>query len=235
MNKPILILLLFCFSNMFSQDTIRYATHSQIFSLSPISKRVDKVNGLVVGVGHYDSRFIDKQTINGINLEVNPTALALPLFVLYLPEIIKQNKKNIDKDSLKIVRVEKSKPLIQMNGLNISSGCFTTSVNVNGLTISTFNKMNKINGISITGLGVQADKINGLTLGAYNGTNDLNGVMLGLFNETCSLNGLQLGFYNYSATNSGIQIGILNMSKSRGLQFGLWNINNKRSMPFINW
>lgn len=223
------------FSKLFSQETIRYQTHSQIFSLSPISKRVDKVNGLVLGVGHYDSRFIDKQTINGINIEANPTALVIPFFVFYLPEIIRKNKNNIDKDSLQIIKVNKEKPFIQMNGLNVSSGCFMTAANVNGLSVSLFNKINKMNGITITGLGLQSDALNGFSVGAYNGTNKLNGVCIGLFNETYSLKGTQIGFYNYSVTNSGVQVGVFNMSKSKGFQIGLWNINNKRSMPFINW
>ena len=235
MKKLFLLLLVFGFSKMVAQDTIRYATHSQIFSLSPISKRVDKVNGLVVGVGHYSNQYIDKQTINGINIEANPMALVLPLFVFHIPEIISDNKINIDKDSLQVVRVEKTKPLIQMNGLNISTGFFITSANVNGLSISSFNKINKMNGINITGLGMQSDVLNGFSLSPYNGTNQLNGVTIGLFNETYTLKGLQVGFYNYSATNSGIQIGVFNMSKSRGFQLGLWNINSKRSMPFINW
>ena len=42
-----------------------FETHSQIFSLSPISKKVDNVNGLVFGVGHYQNRHVEKQTING--------------------------------------------------------------------------------------------------------------------------------------------------------------------------
>ena len=235
MKKIFLLLLVFGFSKMVGQDTIRYETHSQVFSLSPISKRVDKVNGLVIGAGHFYSRYIDKQTINGVNIEANPLVLAIPFYVFYIPEIIRDNKINIDKDSLQVVRVEKSKPLIQVNGLNISTGFFMTSANVNGLTISSFNKINKMNGVNITGLGMQSDVLNGFSLSPYNGTNRLNGATIGLFNETFTLKGLQVGFYNYSATNSGIQIGVFNMSKSRGFQLGLWNINSKRSMPFINW
>jgi hypothetical protein len=235
MKKIVLVVLVCGFSKLFGQETIRYETHSQIFSLSPIAKRVDKVNGLVLGVGHYDSRYIDKQTINGINLEANPMGLAIPFFIFYLPEIISKNKQNIDKDSLQIVDIEKEKPLIQLNGLNVSSGCFMTATNVNGLSVSPFNKINKMNGINITALGLKSDVLNGFSLGGYNGTNKLNGVCIGLFNETYCLKGMQIGFYNFSVANSGVQIGVFNMSKSKGFQIGLWNINNKRSMPFINW
>lgn len=235
MKNVFLVLMTCFFSIVFGQKNNIFETHSQIFSLSPIAKRVDKVNGLVIGAGHFDSQYINKQTINGINLEANPMVIAIPFFVFYIPEIISQNKVNIDKDSLQIIKIVKMKPLIQMNGLNISSGCFMTAANVNGISVSLFNKINTMNGINVTGFGLQSDVLNGLSVGAYNGTNQLNGATIGLFNETYNSKGLQIGFYNYSVVNSGVQIGVFNMSKSRGFQIGLWNINNKRSMPFINW
>jgi len=34
----------------------------------------------------------------------------------------------------------------------------------------------------------------------------------------------------------GVQIGLFNQTKKmKGVQIGLWNINEKRSLPFINW
>jgi hypothetical protein len=110
-----------------------------------------------------------------------------------------------------------------------------TSANVNGLSVSLFNKIKTMNGINVTGFGLQSDTLNGFSVGAYNGVNKLNGATIGLFNETYSLKGVQIGFYNYAVVHSGVQFGIFNMSKSKGFQVGLWNINNKRSMPFINW
>jgi hypothetical protein len=235
MKKIFLVIMICGFSFVFAQENKRYETHSQVFSLSPIAKRVNKVNGLVLGVGHFDNQNIEKQTINGINLEANPMGLAIPFFVFYIPELIRKNKVNIDKDSLQINKMDQSDLLIQMNGINVSSGCFMTSANVNGLSVSLFNKIKTMNGINVTGFGLQSDTLNGFSVGAYNGVNKLNGATIGLFNETYSLKGVQIGFYNYAVVHSGVQFGIFNMSKSKGFQVGLWNINNKRSMPFINW
>ena len=235
MRKTFFIIMICVISKVFAQEKIRYETHTQIFSLSPIAKRVDKVNGLVLGIGHFENQNIGKQTINGINLEANPMGLAIPFFIFYIPELIRNNKANIDKDSLQIIKMDNSDLLIQMNGINISSGCFMTSANVNGLSVSLFNKIKSLNGINSTVFGLQSDTLNGFSFGAYNGVNKLNGVTIGLFNEAYSLNGIQVGFYNYNLVHSGLQLGIFNMSKSRGVQIGLWNINNKRSMPFINW
>lgn len=235
MKKIFLVIMICGFSKILAQEKKRYETHSQVFSLSPIAKRVNKVNGLVLGVGHFDNQNIEKQTINGINLEANPMGLAIPFFVFYIPELIRKNKVNIDKDSLQIIKMDQSDLLIQMNGINVSSGCFMTSANVNGLSVSLFNKINTMNGINVTGFGLQSDTLNGFSVGAYNGVNKLNGATIGLFNETYSLKGVQVGFYNYAVVHSGVQIGVFNMSKSKGFQIGLWNINHKRSMPFINW
>lgn len=235
MKKLFLVIMICSFSKFFAQEKKRYETHSQVFSLSPIAKRVNKVNGLVVGVGHFDNQNIEKQTINGINLEANPMGLAIPFFVFYIPELIRKNKVNIDKDSLQIIKMDQSDLLLQMNGINVSSGCFMTAANVNGLSVSLFNKINTMNGINVTAFGLQSDTLNGFSVGAYNGVNKLNGATVGLFNETYSLKGVQVGFYNYAVVHSGVQIGVFNMSKSKGFQIGLWNINNKRSMPFINW
>lgn len=45
----------------------------KIFSLSPISKRVNKVNDFALGVGHYENQNIKIQTINGLNIEASPS------------------------------------------------------------------------------------------------------------------------------------------------------------------
>ncbi|WP_339888308.1 hypothetical protein [uncultured Flavobacterium sp.] len=91
--KSYLVFLLFGILNANSQnDSIFYKTHSQIFSLSPISRKVDKVNGLVFGVGHFENKRIQNQTINGLNIEVNGAPIAGVFLgfmsIMYLPEII---------------------------------------------------------------------------------------------------------------------------------------------------
>jgi len=225
-------MLLLFISTSFSQDS----THVQIFSLSPISKKVSKVNGLVVGVGFYDSDIIKNQTINGISVDVNPIGLAIPFGLFYLPELIKERKENRRLlDSILSFKENKYRTKIQVNGLNISTGMFFTAVSQNGLNVSLLNRFTDFNGLTINGIGFQANKLNGLTIATYNGVNFINGVSLGFFNETTNLNGLSVAFYNYAVKNKGIQIGIFNISKSKGLQLGIWNINSKRSMPFINW
>ena len=212
-----------------------YETHSQIFSLSPISKKVDNINGLVFGVGHYQNRHIEKQTINGINVDVNPIGLGIPIFIIYLPEIISKGTflSRIESDS--IVKIDTNYPKIQMNGLNVSAGCFFTNASINGLNISLLNRFNKMNGISVAPIGTQANVMNGFSIGIYNGFNNSNGLSIGIVNESMQLKGIQLGIYNSAHSLKGIQIGIFNRSRKKGLQLGIWNVNNKRSMPFINW
>ena len=222
---------------LFAQDSIPSGmkiTHTQIFSLSPISKKVDTVNGLVLGVGHYQNQHIQKQTINGLNVDVNPMLLGLPLFMIYLPDMIK-NGTFRSKQSDLIVEFDTVYPKLKMNGINVSAGCFFTDTDLNGLNVSLMNRFYKLNGISITVFGTQAAIMNGVSIGIYNGSNNSNGLNLALLNETIHLNGIQMGIYNYAQNVSGVQIGLFNVSRNRGLQLGVWNVNNKRSMPLINW
>ena len=222
---------------LFAQDSIpsgTKVTHTQIFSLSPISKKVDTVNGLVLGVGHYQNQHIQKQTINGLNVDVNPVGLGLPLFLIYLPDMIKKGTISSNQPNL-IVAFDSGHPQLQMNGINLSAGCFFTETNLNGLNVSLMNRFRTLNGISITVFGTQANVMNGVSMGFYNGSNTSNGFNLALLNETIQLNGIQMGVYNYAQNGKGIQIGLFNVSRNRGLQLGVWNVNNKRSMPFINW
>ncbi len=239
-TKSYLVLLLVSVCGYAQNDSISNETHTQIFSLSPISKKVDKVNGLAFGVGHFENRNIENQTINGLNLEVNgaPIAGAFLGFmsIMYLPEIIKNNNIPITGES----DFEKIKGLntnlkLKINGINISSGCFFTSTSMNGLNLSLGNKYDDFNGVSITALGNISDNHNGIAIGLFNANNNLKGMNVGVFNLTYELKGLHLGVINYTKSNKGVQIGVFNRSYSKGLQVGIWNVNNKRSMPFINW
>lgn len=229
------------------QDTIPnlyvpIVTHSQIFSLSPISKKVDKVNGLVFGIGHVENKRVLSQAINGINVEANPAPIAGAfmafLAVLYLPEILKPHK---IPDSLRntelLLKIKNLSytPHLKINGLNLSTGCFFTTTSMNGLNISVGNKFNNFNGVSITALGTIADKHNGIAIGICNANNKLTGGSFAVYNQSFESKGLQLGVFNNVGNNHGLQIGIFNKSHSKGFQLGLWNSNPKRSMPFINW
>ncbi len=258
MKTKILLLLVLTANVVSAQDSLvketrrmylkTFATEKRthIFSVSPMSRKTAVVDGLVLGFGHIDNKLVEKQTINGLNVEVNPApivgALGLFMGIMYLPESLRRghSKGTIDtlnqnkKPDFKIPSWNKT-PLLKLNGLNLSTGCFFTTTSMNGLNISFANKFENFNGLSITPLGVLADRQNGVSLGLINGTNELNGLAIGGYNQTIQLDGLQIGIVNQSIKNHGVQIGIFNRSYSKGFQIGLWNKNSKRTLPIFNW
>jgi hypothetical protein len=245
MKASVLVILSFVFGCAYGQNSVLIENdsiplHSQIFSLSPMSKKVDKVNGLVLGVGHVENKHVTNQTINGVNVEANPAPLAGAFIafmsLVYLPEIIKNNKKSDSiRNTEEYYKIKNYSPHLRLNGLNVSTGCFFTTTSMNGINISAGNKFNNFNGLSVTVLGTISDHQNGLSIGIYNANNDLSGSTIGIYNQSYQLSGLHLGIFNQTRINRGVQIGVLNKSNSKGFQLGLWNINNKRSMPFLNW
>jgi hypothetical protein len=230
MEKKILLLLVVITFKSFAQDTITYKpTHSQIFSLSPISKKVDKVNGFVFGVGHYENKNIQKQTINGLNVEASPIGLLAPIILLYSFEK-KPSVENYFKD------IEKIK--LKINGLSLSSGGFLESTDINGFNICLVSRMNNMTGISFSIFYLASRSINGISVsGLENYFYSINGLSIGLVNKTFDLKGIQFGLYNCTQNQMiGVQLGIVNISnKTKGLQIGLLNINKKRAFPFINF
>lgn len=221
------------------QDSIQ--KHSEIFSLSPMSKKVDQVSGLVLGLGHLDNKNVENQVINGVNIEANPAPAAGALYafmaLIYLDEVIKNNKIKIIKTAEEdyFIKNINSNSVLKLNGLNVSSGCFFVSTNMNGLNISAANKFSNFNGLSIAVLGTIANQQNGMAIGLFNANNDLAGSTVGIYNQSYDLKGLHLGVFNQTRMNHGLQIGIFNKSNSKGFQLGVWNVNNKRSMPLLNW
>jgi hypothetical protein len=248
MKTSTLMLFIFIMQSTIAQDTIQVSyvepipTHSQIFSLSPISKKVDKVNGLVFGLGHINNKNISEQTINGLNIEANPAPIAgffvAFMAIMHLPDIIKNNKVP---DSIKGTEAHykldffDSSPNLILRGINLSTGCFFTTTSMSGLNISLANIFNDFNGISITALGTIADNQNGIAIGMFNANNTLKGSTIGIYNQSYELKGLHVGIFNQTGNNQGLQIGVFNRSNSEGFQLGVWNVNNKRSIPFINW
>jgi hypothetical protein len=242
------MLFIFMLQSTIAQDTIQVSfvepinMHSQIFSLSPISKNVDKVNGLVFGLGHISNKNITKQTINGLNIEANPAPIpgffVALLTILNLPDIVKNNKVP---DSIKGSEMHykldyfDSPPHLILRGINLSTGCFFTTTSMSGLNISAANVFNDFKGLSITALGTIADNQKGVAIGMFNANNTLKGSMIGIYNQSYELKGLHLGIFNQTGNNQGLQMGVLNKSNSKGFQIGVWNVNNKRSIPFINW
>ncbi len=194
----------------------------KIFSLSPISRRVNKVNGFVLGVGHYENANIKIQTINGLNVEASPLSLALFSISINVP--FEALFVGINDNVISNVAFfdDCKDTYVKINGLNISSGGFTGGAELRGFNISIISGMNKMNGFSVGGI------LN---------TKNFSGVSIsGLANISDSGNGIQIGSSNVSRRHKGIQIGLFNNSKDlRGMQFGLWNTNGKRKLPFINW
>ncbi len=242
------MLFIFIMQSTIAQDTIQVSyvepitTQSQNFSLSPISKKVDKVNGLVFGLGHISNKNISKQTINGLNIEANPVPIvvlfATLLTIMHLDDVIKNNKVP---DSIKGTEAHykseyfDSPPQLTLRGVNLSTGSFFTTTNMSGLNISLANMFNEFKGLSITALCTFADTHNGIAFGMINVNNTLKGSTIGFYNQSYELKGLHLGVINQTGNNKGLQIGVFNRSNSKGFQIGVWNVNNKRSIPFINW
>ena len=110
-----------------------------------------------------------------------------------------------------------------INGLNISTGSWC-ECNYNGFTIGLVGQYGKLgNGISLAGGWNLIDKQNGIQL-AF------------IANNSYYMNGVQISAFNNISNGSGLQIGIINRSKKfKGIQIGLWNINQKRSLPIMNW
>lgn len=215
MKKVLVIFMLLTTSVGFSQQND--SLHSQIFSLTPIAKNVNKVNGMAFGLGHgFDGQ--KEAVINGFNLEVNPV---FPLVLLFM-----------DPD-----RVANKIPKMKHNGLQIAVGGFSGQVAHNGLAISVYSITYFDNGVSVTGLYNVSKKLNGLHIaGLTNSTDEAGGLLIAAINSADVLKGVQIGVYNKSLNMAGVQIGLFNKTdKIKGLQIGLWNINRKRSLPFINW
>lgn len=262
MKTKILMIIVFITNFISAQDSISISSRdtiqnfyfdqtkqTHVIGFSPLSRKIEKINGLVFGVGHIDNRYVEKQAINGFNVEVNPApaigAFMTFIAVMYLPEVISANfgKKRmiktqdtlaIKEDYLRIKNWDKS-PHLKLNGLNISTGCFFTTTSMNGLNISLANKFQVFNGISVAPLGTISDIQTGMSIGLINANNNLNGLVLGVYNQSYKLNGLQIGMLNKVDSNQGLQIGFINHSRSKGFQLGVWNKNKKRSLPILNW
>lgn len=251
LRKSFSFILLFFFSlHGFSQenetqtDTLR----TQVFSLSPMSKYTENVNGLVVGFGHLDNKFATTQTINGANIEANPApavgVLMAFMSLMYIDRVIKNNipsriermerRKDKEKYFHEVKDMETLSEL-QLNGINLSTGCFFKRTSMNGLNISVGNHFKNFNGLSISALGTIANTQNGASVGILNMNNSQNGFSIGIVNHSVALKGVQFGVYNRVKTAKGLQVGIVNRSFSKSFQVGIWNKNKKRSFPLINW
>lgn len=222
-------------------DTVRTITFIKVdtlktraFRFTPLPPSTNRINGMAfgVGLGLFDQRPV---TVNGFNLEVNPLAPFCLLFNNPDPE-------RDDNDTL----------VATVNGLNISVMGFLNSAKINGVGISAMNVGLESNGFFVTGVYHSARQMDGffisgignwsvsgrgVHLAAVNSSQDYKGLMLGAINEADYFKGVSIGAFNFSYKEmTGLQIGLFNEAKKcRGLQIGLWNVNEKRSMPIINW
>ncbi len=234
MKSRILLLLILTTKITFAQDTINQQNpfrkevfywikeKKQVFAITPMSKRIEEVNGLAFGLGHVDNKLVEKQTVNGLNVEVNPVPIVggfmAFMYLMYLPEVIQ--KKHHAKADGKTQTVEHSyiikdfdtSTYLKINGLSISSGFFCTNTSMNGLNISFGNKFKNFNGLSVAPLGTIADRQIGVSVGLINANNDLNGFVVGAYNQSFKLDGLQIGLVNQTMNNHGMQIGLFNRS-----------------------
>lgn len=236
MKSKFLILFLSISISGFSQENVgNDSLKTVLFSFTPRTKKVQKINGLAIGLG-YD--LFEKNTIkkvNGLNIEVNPL---VPLFILF------------DDPGR---RGFAEQPTIKINGLSLGTGHSITQENIaftgvavalsnsgyscNGISVNGFyNFSTKMNGLHVSGIANVCKNMNGLSVAFANSSEKLNGIQVGALNDADYFKGIQLGLYNHSTKYKGIQIGLVNKTKSQqGLQVGFWNINNKRSFPFLNW
>jgi hypothetical protein len=94
------------------------------------------------------------------------------------------------------------------------------------------------NGLLISPLGTFTDQVNGMSISLWMSMGKkVNGLSFNLlWNLYSNINGVSLGLVNHAGAIKGLQIGLINKAKEmKGFQFGLWNINEKRSLPLINW
>jgi hypothetical protein len=231
MKKLLLLLLLAAGAAHGQTDTLK----TRMFAFTPVSQKVDKVNGLAVGLGlSLTVQDRDAVTVNGFNLELNPLT---PLILLFL------DPSRMGNDTITAT----------VNGLHISTAGFMRNAKLNGLGISVYSIAMESNGMTLTGL-YNASKVmnglhisglansaetagHGLFIAAFNYSGNFGGMMLGGCNRATNFKGVSLGLANITYNDmTGVQIGLFNRAKKcKGLQIGLWNVNEERSLPFFNW
>lgn len=224
MKSIYLFFIILCTTAFFAQQPTKSdSLKTRVFNLSPMSSKVGRVNGLVLGAGHYENTKIEMQHINGLNIEASPLAILVGTFGINIPFegiFVGLNDRMLKTSSFSKLQ---DSTVLKLNGLNLSLGGFMTGTEVNGLNLSVINLINKMNGFSANALILTSKNFNGFSIS-------------GIANVTDYGNGVQLAISNVSRNHNGVQIGLFNHSKNlRGLQFGLWNTNGKRRLPLLNW
>ena len=100
-----------------------------------------------------------------------------------------------------------------------------------------FSQFNRINGVQIGSVNAE-NIVNGLNLNAVCSDSNNNGVCISaVMNRHYVMNGVTIAVIaNHDTKCNGLQISLINTSKKlKGIQIGLWNVNQRRSLPFLNW
>lgn len=225
MNTKLLSILIFVSSILFGQDSIQIdRNEARFIAFTPLSKKIDKVNGLAIGLGLdevYESmsnqKIINPKIVNGFNVEVNPLGIIWICF--YKPDRSENGGTSI------------------VNGFNLSTAGFLKNTSHNGLNLSIYNYGRKMNGISFTFFGTYVENLNGFYFSCFgNSAKKGRGISISALNDINDFKGLQLGIVNQSENMKGIQIGLINKNtKGRNFQIGFWNKNAKRTLPIINF
>ena len=213
--RTIIFLLLMCI-----QITHSNAQKTQIFALSPMAKDIEKVNGVVAGIGHFEKKGQVKY-INGVNVDL----------MVLSPIVVMMGGRNgssryMQRDTILIVK-----------GLNIGIGGYFEGVVHKGLNIAMYNEGISMTGFSINGAYNSVNEFKGISIaGLANITVQSIGLNIAPFNMDVEMKGIQIGVLNKSMQVKGLQIGLINITdKMNGLQIGVFNKNSKRVLPFINF
>ena len=235
-----------------AQDSTHFEKRKLKFPVGLFTNENTTIYGLSVGIGSDLNKGTRENITRSNGIRVEPISDALLIFtLLFGPDEIQFPDEEAYFDAF-----QRSYPNEIINGLNLSVGT-NAFINVNGISVSAITQsMKQSNGISIGGLGSSSFKSNGIQI-AYAGTSAtfsngiivsaLNtsvhtgiGLQIGGFNQYKRFSGLQIGVFNdvelESDKFSGLQIGVFNNTmKLKGIQLGLWNVNEKRSLPIVNW
>jgi hypothetical protein len=179
------------------------------------------INGLGLSVNPFrETEEYLNTTVNGMNLQVDFAAFFVTS--MYLVHAL------FDKDLVLgfVDRTHNSgrgfESKLVTNGLNIKLLSFTEPEITNGISIKLLDIENTNNGLSIAFIARRKTH-NGLAISA-------------LSNVDHAFKGAQIGLFNKAGRANGVQIGLFNKSRlTKGIQIGLWNVNEKRSLPFVNW
>lgn len=223
-TKLFLIIAMIFNSLVFCQDSLKVNEQKvRLIAVTPLNDDITKVNGLAVGLG-FDPKYLLKdddltelQTVNGLNLEVNP--LGLIYWFFYNPSGFEHQQ------------------LIKVNGLNLSLAGYLRGISHNGISLSMYNYGHTMNGVMGSLISFDIEKARGVFFATMNvSSREMKGLSIAPFNSAEVLRGVQIGFYNNNSDGKGLQIGLVNRSKKmKGLQIGFWNKNGKRTLPLINF